>query len=319
MKKVTTRMIAAEVGVSHATVSRVLNNDLRVHPETRLRVIEAARRNGYRLEPGNGRRTVAIIIHEITFHGYVDNVFSPLLQAISQHGYRAEVIFSSDIKLLETRAVAGAISVSLRDQLNEHWGELGGLPLVRINRQGCRRENIYSVCSDGIAGMKLAVEYLRGRGHRRIAFLSDVTAEIEQLQMSRRHYGFCEAMRRLGDEQPEKSCFFNFDAPFPDFRQMIADGITAVIATGEQRGIRLMHELYRRGIRVPEDLSLLTMENPKISEELIPPQTTLAQDFVGLAREALLLLDRVIDRQPVAGDILVPYHLIERESVRALV
>lgn len=318
MKKVTTRMIAAEVGVSHATVSRVLNNDLRVHPETRERVIEAARRNGYRLEPGNGRRTVAIIIHEITFHGYVDNVFSPLLQAISQHGYRAEVIFSSDIKLLETRAVAGAISVSLRDQLNEHWGELGGLPLVRINRQGCRRENIYSVCSDGIAGMKQAVEYLRGKGHRRIAFVSDVTPEIEQLQMSRRHLGFCEAMRRFGDEQPENSCFFNLDAPFPDFRQMIADGITAVIATGEQRGIRLMHELYRLGIRVPEDLSLLTMENPKISEELIPPHSTLAQDFHRLAREALLLLDRLIDRQPVTGDVLVPYHLIERESVRAL-
>lgn len=318
MKKVTTRMIAAEVGVSHATVSRVLNNDVRVHPETRQRVIEAARLCGYRLEPGNGRRTIGIIVFELSFHGYMDSVFSPLLQEISRRGYRAEVIFSPDIKLLETRAVAGAVSISLRDRLNENWGELGGMPLVRINQRGCHRDNIYSVHSDGVAGMKMAVEYLRGRGHRKIAFLSDVPPEIEQLQISRRCQGFCETMRRFGDEQPEKNCFFTAGVPFPDFRNMIADGFTAVIATGEQRGIRLMQEFYRLGIRIPEELSLLAMEYPGISGELIPPQTTLSQDFCGLARESLLLLDRLIAREPVAGDVELPYHLVERESVRSL-
>ncbi|HCH85146.1 MAG TPA: DNA-binding transcriptional regulator GalS, partial [Lentisphaeria bacterium] len=50
MKKVTVRMVGAAAGVSHATVSRVLNNDPRVHPSTRLAVIRAAQQLGYRLE-----------------------------------------------------------------------------------------------------------------------------------------------------------------------------------------------------------------------------------------------------------------------------
>ena len=52
MKKVTMRMIGAAIGVSHSTVSRVLNNDPRVHPETRELVLETMRRMGYRMEPG---------------------------------------------------------------------------------------------------------------------------------------------------------------------------------------------------------------------------------------------------------------------------
>ena len=55
MKKVTVRMVGAAAGVSHATVSRVLNNDPRVHPATRAEVIAAARRLGYPLAPADGR------------------------------------------------------------------------------------------------------------------------------------------------------------------------------------------------------------------------------------------------------------------------
>lgn len=319
MRKVTTRIIAAEVGVSHATVSRVLNNDSRVHPETRNRVIEAARRLGYSLEPGSGRRTIAIIIYELYFLGYHQSVFAPLLQEIARCGYRAEVIFSSDIKLLETRAVAGAVSISLRDLLNEHWGELGGgLPLVRINQPGWHRENIYSVYSDGLSGMEQAVEYLHGKGHRKIAYLADVARETEQLQISRRYRGFCDAMARHGGEPSEEDSIFDVNKELPDFRRIVDRGVTAIIATGEQTGIRLMHELYRQKIGVPEELSLLAMEYPNISCDLIPPQTTLSQDFHGLAREAIRLLDRLIDREPTADDVRVPYRLIERESVRSL-
>ncbi len=310
-------MIAEAVGVSHATVSRVLNDDPRVHPETRQRVIETARRMGYRLEPGSGRKTIALIC-STGLGSYISSVLTPLLKEISRRGLRTELILEEDIELLNSRAVAGAIAVTLGNRLNEVWGEIANLPLVRLNRPSLHHENIYSVHSDGIGGMRLAVDCLHAKGHRRIAWFSDVRHETEMILTSHRYDGFIVAMRRIGVENPENDCYFNVLHTLPDIRALVADGVTAVIACGEMNGIMLASELSRRAVRVPEELSILSMEYPTISPRLIPPQTTLSQDFDGLARAALQLLERLIAREPVAEDVYVPYFLIERESVRAL-
>ena len=318
MKKVTVRMVGAAAGVSHATVSRVLNNDPRVHPATRAEVIAAARRLGYPLAPADGRRTIALIIFEINLSGYLSSLLTFLLDEISRHSYRVELISSTDLELLNSRAIAGAISVSINDRLNEIWGEFSNLPLVRLNRPSCHRENIYSVSSDGIAGMELAVDYLFRHGHRRIGFLSDVSLADERVYTSRRYEGFCDAMRRRGVSDPEKFTFFRDQEKFPDLRRWVDRGVTALVTAGESRGLSLAQQLNSLHISVPDELSILSMEFPGISEQLIPAHTTLSQDFRGLAREAVLLLDRLIDRKPVSGDVRVPYLLIERESVKTL-
>ena len=64
--KVTVRMVAEAAQVSLATVSRVLNNDPHVHTTTRTRVIRCAQQLGYRLEPGNGRRIIALATVRVT-------------------------------------------------------------------------------------------------------------------------------------------------------------------------------------------------------------------------------------------------------------
>ena len=90
-------------------------------------------------------------------------------------------------------------------------------------------------------------------------------------------------------------------------------------ALSKRAGLSVAQQLNTLHIKVPEELSVLSMEFPGISERLIPSHTTLSQDFRGLAREAISLLDRLIDRKPVSGDVRVPYLLIERESVKTLV
>ena len=100
MKKVTSRMVGAAAGVSHVTVSRVLNNDPRVHPVTRARVIETARRMGYPLAPADGRRTIALIIFEINLSGYLSSLLTFLLDEISRHSYRVELISSSGVSTM---------------------------------------------------------------------------------------------------------------------------------------------------------------------------------------------------------------------------
>ena len=76
-------------------------------------------------------------------------------------------------------------------------------------------------------------------------------------------------------------------------------------------------QLYEEGIRIPEEFSLLSLEHPSVSENLIPPHTTLSQDFPELARRAVALLDNLIGHR-AATDIMVPYRLVVRRSVRRL-
>lgn len=317
MGKVTVRMVGEVSGVSHATVSRVLNHDIRVHPVTRERVIAAARHLGYCLEPGNGRRTVALIISSSSLNGYVSSVLMRVMEVIRECGYRAELISDMDIELLNARAVCGAIAVSLDGELNGRWGESCNLPLVRMNHTSNHADNIYSVNSDGMEGMALAIEHLRRHGHHKIAFVTELGRRSEMSLISRRYEGFVRAMRSAGIDKPEDLCFFGAVTDMPDFHSLIASGVSALIAPGELCGIRVACELNNRNIRVPDDLSLVAMEYPEISENMIPPHTALSQDFQVLAHEAVSLLDMLVKKDFSATDRLVPYFLIERHSVAA--
>ena len=125
-------------------------------------------------------------------------------------------------------------------------------------------------------------------------------------------------MRRRGVNDPEEFTFFRDQGSFPDLRQWADRGVTALIAAGESNGLAFAQQLNSLHIRVPEEISILSMEFPGISERLLPPHTTLSQDFRGLAREAVTLLDLLVEHKPVAGDIRVPYLLIERGSVKPL-
>ena len=73
--------------------------------------------------------------------------------------------------------------------------------------------------------------------------------------------------------------------------------------------------LQKAGVRIPEDFSLLAMEYPSVSENLVPSHTTLAQNFKRLASEAVNLLEKIMNHSPGLKDIDIPYTLIERESV----
>ncbi len=317
MKKVTVRMVGAAAGVSHATVSRVLNNDPRVHPSTRLAVIRAAQQLGYRLESGGGRKTIALILPNAVAGGYMGHMLMQIRAEISSRGYHTELVSPSDIGILNDRVISGGISLAI-DNDQEAWEELKTLPLVKVNQTGNHLNRIYCVRSDGIQAMDLAVEYLAGRGHRRIAYLSDVAEERDRRLCSRRYDGFIAAMRRLGWSDPHRFMHFFAWHELPDFVALKKQGITAFVCAGEMTGVFVARGIHLQKLRIPEDFSLLGMEYVRISQALLPAQTTLVQNYSELAFHALELLEQLIRGETPAGDITVPYSLIERESVGSL-
>lgn len=312
MKKVTIRMVAETAGVSHTTVSRVLNNAAYVSHTTRHAVIRAARELGY-LETGSGRRTVALVLPRSLSGGYMEFLLTELRNELSLRNYHAELIASDDIGILNDRSISGGISLTIDDD-RKQWKELKNLPLVQINRFGDHLNRVYCVRSDGIQAMELAVEHLCRHGHSRIAYVANVPEWKDKDFCSRRYDGFIAAMRRLGNPAPRRNMFFMQDSW--DFRDMKRSGITAIICGGELTGLSVLRQIRLQGMDVPVDFSLVGMEYCRVSEQLYPALTTLEQNYKVLARQAIGLLNRLIQGLTPEGDISVPYKLIERESVR---
>jgi DNA-binding LacI/PurR family transcriptional regulator len=316
MKSVTVRKIAAGLGVSIATVSRVLNENPGVHEETRRRVLDALRRNDYRPTWGAKRRVIAILLGENPeLDPYQSDMLGALNKAASTSGCRLEIVSLRDLELLNERAIAGAISLLCGYPLERRWARTSALPLVRVNGAGLGNDNVRSVSADGFAASKLCVERLWRAGHRRIGFFSSASAELERGLFTRRYAGFLSEMKRRGVENPERLAAFGGEPT--EIKRVLREGCAAGICVNGAYGPKFARTIQKLGLRIPEDFSLISWEYPGVSENLSPAHTACAPDYEGLAREALKTLLAMVEGRDAPKETLLPFKFIERESVAA--
>ncbi len=317
MKKITTAMVAASAGVSRATVSRVLNNSPEVFPETSERVLAAARSLGYRFPPHGKRRSIGVLLYRNAFIcSYLAMALSALRSEISRRGYRAELMSSDDLELLNERALSGVINLSHDRDINDRWAGLSPLPMVNFYLPSRHNDNIYSIYTDGNAAFKLMIDYLGNFGHRKIGYLSDLSFEEEQFRTTGSYAAFCRIMRDCGEPEPEQ--YFAGAEPgglLPGIRRVCASGVTAVIVLNEFYGPTATRMIRELGYRIPADLSVITHEAVEVSQYLSPPHTTCLQNYPEMAEKGLDLLEELIRGQRPPGDLPVSVSLIERESV----
>lgn len=315
MKEVTIRQLAAAAGVSTASVSRVLNNDGKVTPRLRDLVLSTARQLGYSSSNCADGKVIVIIMPgaETPMFHYGPMLLNALIGEIFRRGYRMEVVPETDIALLNERIFCGAISITFRHEIYQKWGNLKNIPLVCINDFSRHIDRIYSVCSNEPQGMRLAIEYLARHGHRDIGLLLPGTQKNNWCRLQRRK-GFEDAIRSLalrGHIQAEGN---DENAML---EQLLDTGITALIAPGESGCGRIPHRLKETGLKIPEQLSLITWEVERTSAYFTPPHTTLAQDFAGLGRQAVDIVEKLIGGNWQLADLLLDYSLIERRTVAA--
>jgi len=174
------------------------------------------------------------------------------------------------------------------------------------------------VDSDNRRGAAMTVEHLVGLGHREIAFLG---ACHDDSNSQDRVHGFEEAMEAHGLQAPDCRTFWNADAvlwsePIEEaLFEQIGQGVTAVFAAGPHLAVQLLRACHRRGVRVPEDLSVVAYDDPHFLAMSHPLVTTIRQPLAEMARTACeLLWNRLStgDRTPVQA-VLDP-QLIVRES-----
>eukprot|EP00831_Metopus_contortus_P054871 TRINITY_DN4628_c0_g1_i2.p1 TRINITY_DN4628_c0_g1~~TRINITY_DN4628_c0_g1_i2.p1 ORF type:complete len:209 (-),score=60.83 TRINITY_DN4628_c0_g1_i2:558-1184(-) len=169
-----------------------------------------------------------------------------------------------------------------------------------------------------VHGMMLAVEHLVKNGHRKIGLIIDGNIDMNASKR-KRYVGFVKAVRTYSCVEDRNLIQM---ATVPDWMteigRIIRSGATAMICCGESSGFKVDYVMNLFGKKIPDEMSIITFENPITSKYCTPPHTTIGQDFERIVSESVQQLDSAIKKSAQPNDILIDYVLTERESVKKI-
>ncbi|MHA0042443.1 LacI family DNA-binding transcriptional regulator [Deinococcus sp. PEB2-63] len=330
-RNVTIRDIAREAGVSISTVSRALNGQVPVAPDKRQRVLDATRRLGY--EPNaaaqglvRGRTmTVGVLTQDIAspFYSEVSRGIDAGLagsgyQPIFVNGHWEIQDEAAAITALTRRQVDAVIVLGGRLDARQLRDLHARVPLVVVGRQVPGLDDA-CLSVDNVQGAFLATTHLLQLGHRRIAHVAGIPSQRDAVD---RLEGYRLALAEAGVPFDPALVFegnFNEASGIQAVEHWLgrAAHFSAVFAANDQMAYGVGLGLYRRGMRVPEDVSLVGFDDLPGSQFTLPPLTTVhhpAREMGELA--AWHLLARLNDPETEAQLPQLPITLSVRESVR---
>ena len=336
-KKIQMADIARLAGVSTATVSRALNGSELINEETRLRIMELARSLNYTINLGaknlrsGNNSTIGVVIpyNPQNRQSISDPFFLAMLGSLAdaltdkQYDLLLSRVDSDHLDnvaaLYDSGRVGGIIMIGQwghHDQLNDLARRK--LPFVAWGAQ--LPQQLYcSVGSDNQSGGLLATEHMIGLGHKKIAFMGDKTLP----EPEKRHAGYLKALRKAGLKADPSLYIHTSFAPLDAQSAMRAHldkhglNFDALVAASDIVAIGAMGVLRERGIRVPEDVSVVGYDDVEPAAHSFPPLTTVRQplDLAGVA--LVERLAQVMAGEHPASENL-PTQLVLRESTRAL-
>lgn len=319
--------VALLAGVSHQTVSRVLNDFPGVRPETRKRVLEAVEALGYRrniaarLLASARSKVVGVVTYGTAQYGPA-SVILGLQAAARTTPYELTVIGVSDIshdsfraavnRLLERSVECLVLVLPHRSVLR--WGrelELG-IPVVVV--EGDMSAAPLTAGVDQMEGARLATRHLLDLGHETVAHL---TGPPDWLEALARRDGWRAELEEQGRPVPPLRWGGDWSARsgYETGRSLAREPrVTAVFAANDQMALGLIHALREAGKRVPEDVSVVGFDDLPEAPYFAPPLTTIRQEFPELGRRAMELVQRVLDGESDAAVPLVDPSLVVRSS-----
>jgi len=346
---VTIRDVAARAGVSIKTVSRVLNSEPGVIPETQALVRAAVDELKYSPNP-SARNLASVVSNTIGFvyryvreeedevrggHQYSRLLEIGALEACQQHEFglipmpcdtNADDLAQRIIAQVRKRRLGGLIVAAPLDS------SVPGL-LDALRREGILhvcvspddlRHGAPHVAIDEVAAAHALTAHLIEHGHRRIGFVKGtrnlrVTAE--------RFDGYRKAMAEHGlpvDERWVAQGAFTFGSGIKCGAQLleVAPRVTAVFASNDDMAVGVMHAAYRQGIRIPHELSVVGFDDTESARFSWPPLTTVRQPLEDMAQAAVAQLIGLIRPQRLGAEAtavrtMFSCRLIVRASVAA--
>jgi LacI family transcriptional regulator len=306
--------VAERASVSVATVSRVLNADSSVDPEFRERVRKAVAELGYRPNrlARNLRRqkmeALGIVVPDIENPHFAEAV--RIIEGVAiEMGYRVLVCNTDEdearqaacLRMLADERVGGIVlSPSDPDGDLTQLRDLG-IPVVTIDR-ALKNARTDLIVADNVPAVRLATQRLIDAGHQRIAFVGG-RSEVET--GSERQEGYLAAIVGAGLRPIMASGAFRRDAARVAVTGLLreADPPSALIVANNLMALGALQAIRDRGLRVPDDIAIIAVDNPDWAELLDPPLTVLAQPIRAMATQAVELLVRRI-----RGEEFSPVH-----------
>jgi LacI family transcriptional regulator len=320
--------VAKKARVSIATVSRVLNG-VHVREESRVRVEKAVRHLHYRHNKiAQGLVTGKSGVIGVIVPGIVGHLYGQMARGIEEivmaQGLHMVIVTNTrnaeeekqNLRLLLERQVDGVIIIGsyLHD---EDLLELNlNVPIVFIQRELPPLKSQHSsVTIDNRSGVDVALHYLLGAGHRQIAHITGLRRDgLERQQLFQeiiKSKSLCDELIFEGDFTEEKGLELADEV-------LKRKGITAVVCSNDRSALGLYRALHSKGVRIPEDISVIGFDDEPWTPYLEPPLTTLRQPARDVGRFAAKQVLAEVSREAKPKQHSVPVEFIERASVHKI-
>ncbi|MFC7328974.1 LacI family DNA-binding transcriptional regulator [Marinactinospora rubrisoli] len=322
--------VARLAGVSHQTVSRVLNGHPNVRDATRERVQAAIEELGYRRNSSARalvtRRTnvLGVIAVHTTLYGPASTLFG-LEQAARAAGYFVSIVslksvdtasLSAAIRYLAEQSIEGLVLLAPQRVTAESLAALPvTLPVVAV--EGGQAPDIPVVCVDQFSGARAATRHLLGLGHRTVWHVTgpdgwpEAEGRIDGWRSALRAAGAAAPVPVPGDWTPRSGYAAGL-------RLARDPAVTAVFVANDQMALGLLRAFNEAGVRVPDDVSVVGFDDIPEAEFLTPPLTTVWQDFTQVGERSIEVLLAQIDGPARHGGepprVVVPARLVTRAS-----
>ena len=330
----TIREVASAAGVSIATVSRVLNGRPDVAPATREAVLRAVRDQRFSTNRSaralsGGRTGLVGVTLPLVEAAYFSEILGGTAEALYEQDMR--VVLSPTLHLhdramtLLDRLMHGTTDgavLMLPEETNEELKALQrlGYPFVVVDPRVPLDDGVPSVSAANASGARAATQHLLSLGHRRIAALTGIAEWLASSERLNGYHAAHAAAGVLSDpelviegdftiEGGEASAALLLDGPQPP---------TAIFAFNDNMAVGVLRAARARGIRVPEDLSVVGFDDSEQSALVTPALTTVRQPLAEMGRMAVSQLLRLLEHQRVeAMSIELATRLVVRESTAA--
>ncbi|GAB4400697.1 MAG: substrate-binding domain-containing protein [Anaerolineales bacterium] len=328
---ITIRDVAQQAGVSHMTVSRVINGDARVSEETRARVQQAIRELDYRpsaiarsLARGS-TRTLACIVPNLT-----DYTFASIIEGAEAEARRQGYFLLSSsapdeesfekliVSLVNARRVDGLLIFNAYADAR-HTRIPQGVPVVLVGARH-RGQAFSSVALDEPRAAAQALGHLLALGHRDFLFISGIPAEDCTQGRTEGVRNALQAAMVAWDAQRLYIGDWSATSGYAAVNHALTQGtrFTAIFAYNDRMALGAVRALREHGLRVPEDVSVIGFDDMPLVAYCDPPLTTLRQDTAEIGRAAAALLMQALENpQNPHQHLQLPVELIVRASTAA--
>jgi LacI family transcriptional regulator len=337
MNSVNLKQLAQELNLSVSTVSRALRDSWEISTPTKQRVFDLAKKRNFQPNPyasslrKHRSKTIAVVIPEVA-----NNFFALAIKGIEtvarEKGYHVLIyITNEDVKeeaaissSLQSGRVDGVIlSLCGSSQDTRHLVELQqrNIPLVFFDR-----------VSDGVTAPKvmtndqesgfIATEHLIKAGCRRVAHL---TISMSLSISNKRQQGYEDALRRY-DQEPGPELIVHCGNDEAENYRLIRELLSSenrpdgVFASVEKLAVQVYHACRELGLRIPEDVKIISFSNLVTASLLNPSLTTIAQPAYDMGKEAATILFRRLEKKYIVvpeDRVLLPARLEVRDSTMA--